>query len=100
MNFKDPYDFHPERWLPKTHAEYDPAFETDQKDASKPFSLGPRGCLGINLAYIEMRMILSKLVWHFDWEWLNKDLDWTNETMAWFLWKKPAIMVKFTPARP
>lgn len=37
-NFHDPFDFIPERWL-DTEC-------TDQKDASQPFLLGSRGCLG------------------------------------------------------
>ncbi|EKG12700.1 Cytochrome P450 [Macrophomina phaseolina MS6] len=36
--FHEPYAFKPERWL-------DPAC-ADVKEASQPFSLGPRGCLG------------------------------------------------------
>ncbi|KAL8737125.1 MAG: hypothetical protein Q9181_001996 [Wetmoreana brouardii] len=37
-NFQEPFSFKPGRWL-------DPA-NTDVKEASQPFSLGPRGCLG------------------------------------------------------
>ena len=37
-NFHSPYAFKPERWLDKECA--------DIKEASQPFSLGPRGCLG------------------------------------------------------
>lgn len=37
-NFHDPYSFKPERWL-------DPACK-DNLEASQPFSLGLRGCLG------------------------------------------------------
>lgn len=37
-NFSDPMSFKPERWL-------DPESK-DVKEASQPFSLGPRGCLG------------------------------------------------------
>lgn len=36
--FHDPMKFKPERWI-------DPAC-TDVKEASQPFSLGARGCLG------------------------------------------------------
>lgn len=36
--FSDPWEFKPERWL-------DPN-STDNKDASRPFLLGPRDCLG------------------------------------------------------
>lgn len=37
-NFHEPMEFKPERWI-------DPEC-TDDKEASQPFSLGPRGCLG------------------------------------------------------
>jgi cytochrome P450 len=40
-NFREPYSFIPERWLP----EYG-EFDTDKKHALQPFSLGPRVCLG------------------------------------------------------
>ena len=39
-NFKDPDNFVPERWLG------DPQYHSDKKLASRPFSLGPRGCIG------------------------------------------------------
>jgi len=39
-HFKDPFTFHPERWLG------DPAFATDNKEAFQPFHLGARNCLG------------------------------------------------------
>jgi len=39
-NFHDPWSFKPERWLdPKLRLLDDP-------EASQPFSLGPRGCMG------------------------------------------------------
>lgn len=37
-NFHEPFSFKPERWLDPSNA--------DVKEASQPFSLGPRGCLG------------------------------------------------------
>lgn len=56
--FLEPEKFHPERWLPKDHPLYDSRFEDDVKDASKPFLMGPRACLGMHLAYLEMRYVL------------------------------------------
>jgi cytochrome P450 len=38
-NFADPYVFRPQRWLDRANA-------TDKLNASNPFSLGPRGCIG------------------------------------------------------
>ncbi|KAN0107802.1 cytochrome P450 [Hyaloscypha variabilis] len=58
-NFKDPYVFRPERWLDKENA-------TDKLGASNAFSLGPRGCIGRNLSYMEIRLIMGKLLWHND----------------------------------
>jgi len=40
-NFKDPDSFIPERWL-----EGSKDYAADQKLAHRPFSLGPRGCIG------------------------------------------------------
>lgn len=38
--FKDPFGFHPERFLG------DPEFEGDRRDAFQPFHVGARNCLG------------------------------------------------------
>lgn len=38
-NFRDAYDFIPERWL-------DDSYASDAKSALNPFSVGPRACLG------------------------------------------------------
>ncbi|MCJ1417500.1 hypothetical protein MMC32_003844 [Xylographa parallela] len=84
-----PECFIPERWLQGSGY-------TDVKEASKPFSLGPRACIGINLAYLEMRIILAKMVWHFDIQ-MGRDSDWEEENQFHLLWKKPALEVKFTP---
>ncbi|KAM5357609.1 hypothetical protein ACJZ2D_016088 [Fusarium nematophilum] len=82
--FTDPESFHPERWLPESHPLYNQRYANDNLDASKPFLIGPRTCLGKNLAYLEMRIILSKLVLLFDWEALQslgpgKEVDWNRD---------------------
>jgi cytochrome P450 len=38
-NFRDPYEFIPERWISEDYA-------SDIKSALQPFSVGPRNCLG------------------------------------------------------
>ncbi|KAL8387041.1 hypothetical protein RB595_010201 [Gaeumannomyces hyphopodioides] len=63
-HFADPDRFAPERWLDNEGA--DPAFKADRRAASQPFGTGPRGCMGKNLAYLELRLILARLLWHFD----------------------------------
>jgi cytochrome P450 len=61
-NWSNPESFIPERWL----EEESKNFAGDRKDASQPFSLGPRGCIGKHLSYLEMRLILGSLCkpWH------------------------------------
>ncbi|RDW91761.1 hypothetical protein BP5796_01155 [Coleophoma crateriformis] len=92
----EPSQFCPERWLPADHEFYDPVFEKDEKGASKPFSVGPRSCVGINLAYMEMRIILATLVWHFDWEMLRQDLDWIGEAKLKLLWRTPELRMRYS----
>lgn len=61
LNFYEPDMFRPERWL-----GVDEKFSNDHLNASLPFGTGPRVCIGRNLAYLEMRLILSHLLWNFD----------------------------------
>jgi cytochrome P450 len=77
---------------------YDEAYRNDVKDASKPFLVGPRAFLSINLAYIEMRIILARMVFEFDWELVSRDVDWERDTILKILWQKPELRVRFRPA--
>ncbi|KAJ5591827.1 uncharacterized protein N7459_002196 [Penicillium hispanicum] len=86
-NFSFPNDFMPERWLGN-----DARFEKDKKDVLQPFSLGPRNCLGKNLAYCEIRLILCKLLYNFDLVLCRESAKWTDQKV-YFLWDKPALMV-------
>ncbi|KAK7989992.1 hypothetical protein PG989_010307 [Apiospora arundinis] len=63
-NFSHPDDFAPERWLRGPLS--DPRYAGDRLHASQAFSVGPRGCIGKNLSWMEMRLILANLLWHFD----------------------------------
>ncbi|GME43548.1 Cytochrome p450 protein [Neofusicoccum parvum] len=91
-NFKDPDSFIPERWLPDT------GYDDDKKEAMQPFSVGPRNCIGKNLAYHEMRLILAKILWHFDIKICPESENWENQK-AWLLWDKPALLVKAKKAQ-
>ncbi|KAI3399735.1 hypothetical protein diail_5802 [Diaporthe ilicicola] len=65
-NFADPDSFRPERWLPPSHPLYDHHFDRDNRFVFKPFSFGPRDCIGRTLAYSEMRIFLSRVLYRFD----------------------------------
>lgn len=96
-NFRQPDEFIPERWLA-------PEFDSDIKEASQPFSLGPRGCIGRHLSYLELRLILGNLLWHYDLK--RSDLEkpgaldvWDpaddlKHVRAFNTWNKPPLMCK------
>ncbi|KAK2610031.1 hypothetical protein N8I77_003491 [Diaporthe amygdali] len=89
-NFRDPYAFKPERWL-------DPARE-DNLEASQPFSLGLRGCLGKNFAMVEINLIMAKLHFAYDLELHDADLNWLEQSQMHVMWRKPAMHIRFRPA--
>ncbi|RJE27118.1 Cytochrome p450 [Aspergillus sclerotialis] len=96
--FRNARGFHPERWLPATHPLADTRFNNDNQAASRPFSLGPRGCLGVNLAYMETRITLAKLAWQFDLDLVNEaHLDWEKDLRFEGFWKLPVPEVRFIP---
>ncbi|KAL8950140.1 MAG: hypothetical protein Q9222_003817 [Ikaeria aurantiellina] len=88
-NFSDPFSFKPERWLGEN--------TRDKLDASQPFSMGARGCLGRNLAWMELRTILAKMHFKYDVKLLNEELDWNRDSEMHTLWNKPNLMVHMIP---
>lgn len=56
-----PHEFLPDRWLV---AEGDPLYAS--KEAWTPFSLGPRNCIGMELAMIELRLVSVFIARTFD----------------------------------
>ncbi|KAL4747482.1 hypothetical protein BDW72DRAFT_209612 [Aspergillus terricola var. indicus] len=69
---RDPALFHrstsflPERWLDSSTSNPASCFFNDRRQVVQPFAIGPRACLGQRLAWAEMRLILAKLIWMFD----------------------------------
>ena len=63
--WENPSLFYPERWLsanPKKH-----------RMAYTPFAAGPRGCVGFNVAHVELRMILAMLVLRYEFIDMSRD---------------------------
>lgn len=87
--WQDPEAFRPERWIGEGLG--------DNKQAFQPFSTGPRACLGINLAYLELRITVAKLVWTFDLEMVSDIEDWNRACGNFVLWRKADLLVKFHP---
>ncbi|TID15340.1 putative secreted glycosidase [Venturia nashicola] len=89
VNFSEPLEYIPERWIETDN----PRFKNDRRDVFKPFSAGPRNCVGQNLAYAEMKLILAKIVFNFDLELVGGDVDWLEQD-TFILWIKKPLMVK------
>ncbi|KAJ5633877.1 hypothetical protein N7528_001719 [Penicillium herquei] len=88
--FKDPNTYHPERFLCNSE------FANDCRDAFQPFHFGPRNCLGRNLAYSEMRLILALIVFNFDMRISEESQDWMNQR-NFLMWEKGPLKVHLTP---
>ncbi|KAI8945450.1 cytochrome P450 [Xylaria longipes] len=91
-NFRDPDKFVPERWLG------DPAYKDDNRNAHQPFSVGTRSCLGINLAWHEMRLMLAKLMYEFNIE-SNAGPDWLDQNV-YVIWDRKPLICRFKDAAP
>ena len=57
--FNQPDEFIPERWYSQVHL-------VKNKDAFVPFSIGAYSCVGKNLALMELRHVIYKIVMDFD----------------------------------
>jgi cytochrome P450 len=86
-HFKNAERYAPERFMG------DEEYAKDNRSVFQPFSVGPRNCIGQNLAWAEIRAILTRLLWHFDFEMLKTSKDWEKQG-AFVLWSKPSLMVK------
>ncbi|KAG6367110.1 hypothetical protein INS49_001292 [Diaporthe citri] len=95
LNFRHPMDFVPERWL---ELPPDSEFGGDDKGGSQPFSHGLRSCAGKALAWVEMRITMAKLLWHFDFELASPDEDWWNKQRTYLIWERLPLMINLRPS--
>lgn len=61
--FPSPFTYNPSRWLPESASKEELELA---HSAFCPFSVGPRGCIGKGLAYIELMETLARVMWLFD----------------------------------
>lgn len=78
--FPSPFSYQPERWLSDSSTKESIGLA---QSAFCPFSLGPRGCIGRNMAYMELMTTLARTVWLFNMKlagWLGEGLP---DAMEW-----------------
>jgi cytochrome P450 len=64
LYYPDPLQYKPERWIEGESATAE-SIELTQS-AFCPFSVGPRACIAKNLAYVELMVATSRVLWEFD----------------------------------
>ncbi|KAF2099570.1 cytochrome P450 [Rhizodiscina lignyota] len=89
-NFTDCNKFVPERWCEPCPERY----VDDKRDIIKTFGVGPRSCLGKNLASAETRVVLARLFWNFDLELCPESKNWTAGMKIYGVWILPKLWVK------
>ncbi|KAI0482079.1 isotrichodermin C-15 hydroxylase [Xylariaceae sp. FL0804] len=92
----DPEEFRPERFLG------DEKYAEDAREALRPFSAGTRDCIGQNLALMELRTILARMVFNFNMRRTSdpNSQNWPrNQRNLYFVWEKSPLPVQLTPVR-
>ncbi|KAH8899040.1 cytochrome P450 [Thozetella sp. PMI_491] len=96
--FHDPLEYRPQRWLSPEHPLYEEVYANDDRKGNYPFSLGPRVCIGKEMAWIEGRLLLAKVVWTFDMETApGQRIDLDKTLLHFGLFVKPELKVRFLP---
>jgi cytochrome P450 len=91
-HFAEPNEFRPERWLG------DPKYTDDNLDAVEPFHVGPRNCVGKNLAWHEMRLFLATAYTFFDLTVTEDSRDWLAQNQVFTVWQKPPLWCRVNSA--
>lgn len=51
-----------------------------------------------SMAYVEMRMIMVKMLWNFDYELCDENDNWLDQKV-YLVWKKEPLMVQLKPRK-
>ncbi|KAI9777766.1 MAG: hypothetical protein M1839_008561 [Geoglossum umbratile] len=87
--FERPSEFIPHRWTTKGYMVKDSA-------AYFPFSIGTYDCVGKQLALMEVREAVARLVTSFDMELADpKDVNWEHSGIDTFTLALPPLMINF-----
>lgn len=65
----------------------------------QPFIVGPYSCPGKSLAYMEMSLVIAKMVWTFDWTLADDGYLGFEEEKVYALWQKSPLKLKLSERR-
>ena len=51
-----------------------------------------------SMAYVEMRMIMAKMLWNFDYKLCDENDNWLDQKV-YLVWKKEPLMVQLKPRK-
>jgi cytochrome P450 len=64
--YPDSFQYLPERWIAVNDSEEEKAKVEKTQRAFAGFSIGPRACIGKNMAYVEMMITMARVLFQFD----------------------------------
>lgn len=64
--YPSPFTFLPERWIPSSSLQFTKESVALAQSAFCPFSIGPRGCIGKGVAYVELMTSLARVVFMYE----------------------------------
>jgi cytochrome P450 len=90
--FRQPWIDRAEEFVPERWAEDAPQVK-ELKDMLMPFSLGPRGCIGMNMANMQLKLLAANFMRYYDFELVEKNVE-----LEFFLTVKPkSLNMRVTP---
>ena len=94
-NFPNPNSYIPERFIPSSSSSSSSSsIPSANLEIFHPFQIGRHNCIGQKTAYLEMRLVLARLLWSFDirlkdetdrWDW--------GEQCTYILWDKRPLEI-------
>ncbi|WPH01613.1 Hypothetical protein R9X50_00446100 [Acrodontium crateriforme] len=64
--YPNPFAYQPERWIADATTNVSASAVSTAQSAFCPFSIGPRGCIGKGMAYLELTTSLARAVFLYD----------------------------------
>ncbi|KAK4186710.1 cytochrome P450 [Podospora australis] len=101
-NWHNADTFEPERFLHKfdTEGNYPESKDDPNEDvfeALQAFNVGPRNCIGRNLAYVEMRLVLARIIYDFDLALAERSKGWLENLKVYTIWQRVPLYIHLTP---